>query len=190
MEKIALILIDIQKGISEPGYYGQERNNPNAETNASLLLNFWREKKLPVFHVKHNSTNPSSPLAKGKVGNQIMEIVQPIENEPIIEKNVNSAFIGTDLKDQLENKNIKKVVIAGLTTEHCISTSTRMANNLGFETILIYDATAAFDKEGPGESRYSAQMIHDIEIANLKDEFASVFKTNEFLKRMNKDFKN
>ncbi|MDH7447142.1 cysteine hydrolase family protein [Aquimarina sp. 2201CG14-23] len=177
----ALLLIDVQKGINRPGYYGTERNNPEAEGNIEALLNKWRAEELPIFHVKHCSTNPDSPLAKGKPGNDFQDFIIPQTNEPVIEKNVNSAFIGTDLRTQLENRGINNVVIAGLTTEHCVSTSTRMASNYGFNTFLIEDGVAAFDKIGANGQRYDAQMVHDIEIANLKDEFAKIVQTKDIL---------
>jgi len=83
-------------------YWGGARNNPDAEKNAGKLLKFWRTQKLPVFHVKHNSSNPNSILFKGKPGNEFNEFVIPLKDEPVIEKNVNSAFIGTNLKEQLD----------------------------------------------------------------------------------------
>ncbi|MEM6964388.1 MAG: cysteine hydrolase family protein [Bacteroidota bacterium] len=180
----ALLLIDMQKGIAEPGYYGNERNNPNAETNARKLLDFWRAHQLPIFHIKHCSTTPSSPLVKGKVGNEFMDIVKPLESEPVFEKNVNSAFIGTDLEAVLQQQAIKKVVIVGLTTEHCISTSTRMAANLGFETYLIADAIATFDKVGRDGKTYAAQLVHEIELACLHEEFATVIDADELLEKL------
>ncbi len=72
----------------------------------------------------------------------------PLEKEPIITKEVNSAFIGTNLKEQLDKLNIHTLVIVGITTNHCVSTTTRMAGNFGYETYLISDATATFDRIG------------------------------------------
>ncbi|MHA7057681.1 cysteine hydrolase family protein [Aquimarina sp. M1] len=177
----ALLLIDVQQGINTPGYYGTERNNPDAEKNIETLLKKWRAAALPIYHVKHCSTNPDSPLAKGKLGNNFQDFIVPKETEPVIEKDVNSAFIGTDLQMQLERTGIKNVVIVGLTTEHCISTSTRMASNYGFQVFLVEDSVAAFDKIGSNGQKFSAQMVHDIEIANLKDEFATIVTTKQLL---------
>ncbi|WP_271766092.1 cysteine hydrolase family protein [Aquimarina algiphila] len=173
----ALLLIDIQKGFEDIAYWGGERNNPDAEINMKKLLAFWRKKKLPVFHIKHCSTTPSSPLSKNNPGNDFMDFIVPLTNEPIIEKEVNSAFIGTNLKEQLENKNIDTLVVAGLTTDHCVSTTTRMAGNFGFNTYLIEDAVATFNKVGVNGEHYGAQLIHDTAIASLKDEFATVLST-------------
>lgn len=179
--KQALILIDIQVGLDLMGFYGSERNNPNAENNASRLLCFFRKKNWPVYHVKHDSTNPDSPLYPSKEGNKIKAEVAPLKDEPLYLKNVNSAFIGTSLENDLKAAGIKKIIIAGLTIEHCISTSTRMAANLGFETTLVADATAAFDKVGLEGQQYSAQQVFEISIATLSGEFASVVHTDQLI---------
>ncbi len=144
----ALILIDIQKGFDDIIYWGGDRNNPEAEKNAGKLLAFWRKIGLPVFHAKHCSSNPNSRLAEGQPGNEFQDVVAPIDGEVIIKKNVNSAFIGTDLKQQLDEARITKLVIVGLTTDHCVSTSVRMAGNFGYDTYVVDDATATFCKSG------------------------------------------
>ncbi len=177
----ALILIDIQKGFDDIAYWGSHRNNPEAENNAAKLLNFWREKYLPVFHVKHCSTIPGSRLAEGNTGNEFKKVVEPNEGEPIIKKNVNSAFIGTNLKEQLDNAGIKNVVIIGLTTDHCVSTTTRMAGNYGYDTYIVSDATATFDKTGVDGQKYTAEIIHEIALASLNKEFATVVTTRELI---------
>jgi len=180
--KPALLLIDIQKGLDDIDYYGGHRNNLQAESNARRILEFWRNHKLPIFHIKHNSTIPNSPLVKGQPGNEFKDIVEPLASETIIEKEVNSAFIGTNLKQQLDELAIKKIVIVGLTTDHCVSSSTRMAGNLGYDTFLVADATATFDKVGADGTKYKAEMIHEVELASLHNEFALVIKTDDLLK--------
>lgn len=182
MSNKALLLIDIQEGLDELDFYGGARNNSDAEANCGRILNLFREKGWPVFHVKHNSTNPESPLFPGKQGNQIKAVVFPKEGEPVFEKNVNSAFIGTDLQQTLEAREINQLVIVGLTTEHCISTSVRMAANLGFEVILVSDATAAFDKVGVEGEWFEADLVHRTTLATLKDEFAQIIDTESLLK--------
>src|SRR6185295_18207329 len=102
-DRPALILIDIQKGFDNLEYWGGQRNNPNAENNAGELLKLWRENNLPIFHIKHCSLNPTSMLNEVSEGNEFKDIVKPTREETIIKKNVNSAFIGTDLKEQLDN---------------------------------------------------------------------------------------
>ena len=108
--------------------------------------------------------------------------IKPIGGEPIIVKNVNSAFIGTDLKERLDKQDIKKLVIVGLTTNHCVSTSTRMAGNFGFDVLLISDATATFDRIGINGEQFDAETIHQTALASLNKEFAEVIDTKELFK--------
>jgi len=181
----ALILIDIQKGFDDIIYWGGDRNNPEAEKNAGKLLAFWRKIGLPVFHAKHCSSNPNSRLAEGQPGNEFQDVVAPIDGEVIIKKNVNSAFIGTDLKQQLDEARITKLVIVGLTTDHCVSTSVRMAGNFGYDTYVVDDATATFCKSGIDGQLFSAEIIHETALASLNDEFATVIKTETLLDALN-----
>lgn len=186
MEKIdqntALIIIDVQKGFDEPVW--GERNNPQAEDNIVKLLEAWRKHGRPAFHIQHMSLLPTSPLNPSHSGNAIKDALQPHEGERLIQKNVNSAFIGTDLEQQLRARGCNSLVIVGLTTPHCISTTTRMAGNLGFETYLVSDATAAFALTGHDGRKYSAQEIHDVTLATLHGEFAAVVETASLLKLM------
>ena len=85
-DRPALILIDIQKGFEDLDFWGGQRNNPDAETNAGKLLNLWRKNKLPVFHIKHCSSNPGSKLAEGNIGNEFQDAVKPKSGEPVVKK--------------------------------------------------------------------------------------------------------
>ncbi len=181
-KKPALILIDIQKAFLDEEYWGGNRNNKNAEIICGKILNKWRELNLPLFHIRHSSTDTKSKLHRLNNGFEFNENVIPLENETIITKNVNSAFIGTDLKTKLDSANIDTLVIIGITTNHCVSTTTRMAGNFGYETYLISDATACFDRIGINGERYDAETIHLTTLANLLDEFATVW---DFEKLMN-----
>lgn len=175
----ALILIDIQKGLDDIAYWGGERNNPDAEDRMGELLRLWRQQGWPLFHVRHDSTNPSSRLVPGQVGNEFKDVVSPLDGEPVIPKNVNSAFIGTDLRERLDRRGIRRVVLVGLTTDHCVSTTARMAGNLGYETVVISDATATFAKTGVDGQAFPAQLIHDTALASLNGEFATVLTTEQ-----------
>jgi len=179
--KIALILIDIQKGFDEEEHWGGNRNNKDAEEKSAQILHRWRELNLPVFHIVHSSQNPNSRLHESHAGFEIKDQVKPVDGEPIIKKEVNSAFIGTDLKERLDKQGINKLVIIGLTTNHCVSTTTRMAGNFGFDTILISDATATFDRIGINGEKFSSELIHQTTLANLNNEFAKVIDTNKLL---------
>jgi nicotinamidase-related amidase len=136
----ALLLIDFQTGFSDP-IWGA-RNNPQAETQASRLLTAWRDERAPIVHIRHLSVQPGSPLS-GAGAAWIAELA-PMDAEAQFEKSVNSAFIGTGLEEWLRAQGIDRLVVAGLTTPHCVSTTCRMAANLGFEVTLAHDACAAF----------------------------------------------
>jgi nicotinamidase-related amidase len=184
MKNTALIIIDFQDGFDDHEYWGGNRNNPDAEINTKKVLDTWRELRLPVFHVKHNSTNPKSRLAPGQPGNAIKEIVKPVGNEPVIPKKVNSAFIGTDLQKRLEETGVTTVVLAGFQTDHCVSTTARMAANLGFQTIILSDATATFDRTSSTGQKFTSQQIHDINLTSLHEEFATILTTQQLLQRV------
>lgn len=184
-ENIALLLIDIQKGFEDETYWGGNRNNKNAEINCSIILKKWRELKLPLFHIIHSSDNPASKLHESHPGFEIHDLVKPLANEPVIIKRVNSAFIGTNLEELLKNKGISQLVIVGLTTNHCISTSTRMSGNLGFDTILVADATATFDRKGLNGEVFPSELIHQTTLASLNKEFAEVINTQELINTLN-----
>ena len=180
----ALILIDIQKGFDTPGYYGgHPRNNPEAEQNAHRILEHWRQRQWPLFHFQHCSVKPGSPLAESHPGNAIKDEVKPLPGEPLIKKSVNSAFIGTNLKERLDAQGITDLVIIGLTTQHCVSTTVRMAGNLGYNTTVISDATAAFGATAVDGTIISPEVIHQVSLATLNEEFAEVLTTDELLAR-------
>lgn len=107
----------------------------------------------------------------------------PKMGEKVISKTVNSAFIGTELKKYLDDQEIDMLFIAGVTTPHCVSTTTRMAGNYGFNTFVVEDATASFNLPDHQGNGVPAQTIHDISIATLHDEFATIIRTEEVIKK-------
>ncbi len=179
MKNTTLLIIDVQKGFEDPCW--GKRNNPDAESNIALLLSEWRRKGLPIIHIQHCSVEPNSPLRPDSPGNEFKEVALPINDEKIFTKTVNSAFIGTELEEYLRSHGINSLVVVGLTTDHCVSTTTRMAGNLGFEVTLVSDATATFDRLGHDGNEYLAEDIHRIHLASLNEEFCIVLSTAEVL---------
>ena len=178
-KRAALMVIDVQDGLDEP-IWGK-RNNPNMEQNIAKLLDGWRKSGRPVIHVKHDSKLPHSPLRPRSPGNKIKDAVRPVKGEPVVSKRVNSAFIGTSLEKDLRRRRIHTLIMTGLVTDHCVSTTARMAGNLGFDTIVVSDATATFDRVGHDGKKYAAEEIHNTALASLKDEFAQIMETETIL---------
>ena len=181
----ALIIIDVQKAFLEKDYPGVKRNNINAELVCGNILNKWRKNDLNVIHVRHSSTNPESKLHKSKPGFEFNDYVKPKNTEIVLTKNVNSAFIGTGLDEILKNLNINTLVIVGMTTNHCISTTVRMAGNLGYETFLISDSTACYNTKGLDEKEIDCEIIYEASIASLSGEFAEIISSRELFELLN-----
>jgi nicotinamidase-related amidase len=176
---VALLLIDIQKGLDEPRYGA--RNNPDAEKQIGALLAAWRRAKWPVIHVQHMSQEPGSPLRRELPGNAFKPEAMPRDGEPVFRKTVNSAFIGTPLEAHLRREGLHALVIVGLTTDHCVSSTARTAGNLGFEVVVVEDATATFKRTGSDGVRYSADQMHRVALASLHGEFGQVQSANDVL---------
>jgi nicotinamidase-related amidase len=94
---------------------------------------------------------------------------------------VNSAFIGTNLEADLRTLGIETLVLVGLTTNHCVSTTARMAGNLGFETMVVADATATFDRANLDGTMRRAEDVHQAALSDLRDEFAQIVTTKWLL---------
>lgn len=175
----ALVVIDMQLGFDAPSW--GLRNNPSAEGNGLRIVERWRKLGWPVIIVRHDSTEPNSPLAPGAAGNAFKPGFEPRQDEWLIAKQVHSAFVGTQLENLLRVQRIRRLVIFGLTTDQCVSTTVRMANNLGFEVTLVEDACACFALPGYPDRSIDAACLHRAHVATLMAEFAHVISTEQAL---------
>jgi len=175
----ALLLIDVQQGLDHPRWGA--RNNPDAERNIAALLAAWRQERRPVIHVQHMSREPDSPLRPDRPGNAFKPEAVPQPGEPVFQKTVNSAFIGTTLEAYLRTHRIDTIVVVGITTNHCVSSTVRMAANLGFTVVVVSDGTATFERTGPDGDHHTAEQMHRVALASLHGEFATVRRTSEVL---------
>jgi nicotinamidase-related amidase len=181
-ENAALLIIDVQKAIDDPVWTKEgPRNNPTAERNIAQLLKGWRRSGRPIFHIRHDSTRPSSTYRPGQPGNEFKPEARPASTEPIIAKRVHSAFIGTDLEGRLRSSGISTLVVAGVITNNSVEATVRMAGNLGFTTYLVEDACFTFARRDWRGILRSAEDVHAMSLANMNGEYCKVVTTQEIL---------
>ncbi|ETS75874.1 hypothetical protein PFICI_12818 [Pestalotiopsis fici W106-1] len=210
--KTALIVIDVQNGFLHPTHWGTSRSTPECEKNIERLLKAARahNSTIPadspdsilIAHVLHHSISSDSQLhpskqieSNGQTFRAVdaQEFAKPLAGESVWTKNVNSAFIGTGLETLLRENGVRQLVICGLTTDHCVSTSTRMASNLRIvdilgedgkvleegEIVLVGDACATYAK-----GAFDAETVHQVNLASLDGEFARVQGTSLVIEKV------
>ncbi len=176
-----LLIIDVQRGLDEPRL--GRRNNPRAEANMARLLERWRQRSWPTVHIRHDSTEPDSPLRPELPGNNYKDEIRPLPGETEFRKSTNSAFSGTGLEAFLRGRGLKRLVAVGLTTDHCVSATVRSAADLGFDVTLVADACAAFGRDGFDGRHYSGDEIHRVNLVSLDGEFCRLCLTADLLEQ-------
>ncbi|HXK06066.1 MAG TPA: cysteine hydrolase family protein [Verrucomicrobiae bacterium] len=176
----ALLVIDVQRAIDHPSW--GERNNPDAERNIAALLAAWRAAGRPVYHVRHDSTEPASTYRPGQPGHDFKPEAQPRAGETVIAKQTNSAFIGTDLESRLRVAGHTTLVIAGVITNNSVEATVRMAGNLGFQTYLVEDATFTFGRRDWHGRWRTADEVHAMSLANLDGEYCTVVRAGDIVR--------
>ena len=175
-ETTALIVIDMQRDFAEPGGFGASLGNDVGRIAAIVptvkrLIAGFRAAGLPVIHTmechrpdlsdlppaKRNRGNPSirigdeGPMGRvliaGEPGTAILENLAPLPGEIVIEKPGKGAFYATGLGDELKRLGTRQLVFAGVTTEVCVQTTMREANDRGYECLLAEDATESYFEE-------------------------------------------
>jgi nicotinamidase-related amidase len=171
-----LVVIDMQRDFIEPGGFGASLGNDVARLEAIIpttaeLLALFRRQGWPVVHTReaHRADLSDCPPAKrnrgkpglqigdsgrmgriliiGEPGNQIVEALAPLPGEIVIDKPGKGMFWATELHERLQEMGISQLVFAGVTTEVCVQTSMREANDRGYECLLIEDATESYFPE-------------------------------------------
>ena len=186
----ALLLIDVQVGVDVLSHWGGptgRRNNPDAETKMLQLLAAWRNADLQVAFTRHDSREAASPLKFSLPTGAQKPGFEPVAGEIVVEKDVNSGFIGTSLEVQLRRAGISRLVIVGFFTNFCVETTTRMSGNLGFDTYLVDDCCSTSNRVGPDGIDRDPELVHAMTVANLHGEFCTAIKCADALGLVNSD---
>jgi nicotinamidase-related amidase len=175
----ALLIIDMQQGINDARFGA--RNNGQAEDNISRLLFRWRQETRPIVHIRHLSRSPHSVFWPGQAGVEFQTRFLPENGEHVIEKNVPDAFVATALEQWLKERAIGQVVITGVITNNSVESTARSSGNLGFNTIVVSDATYTFEQKDLNGRIWSAEDIHILSLSNLAADYASINTTEHVL---------
>jgi biuret amidohydrolase len=172
----ALIIIDMQRDFLEPGGFGEMLGNDVSQLRRTIepnrkLLAAWREAGLQVLHTREGhrpdltdlppakKVRGRSPtcigdpgpmgriLVRGEAGHDIIPELYPLPAEPVIDKPGKGAFFATDLHAILRNRGIKHLVITGVTTEVCVHTTVREANDRGYDCLVPEDCVGSYFPE-------------------------------------------
>lgn len=174
-----LIPIDMQQAFDAAPW--PARWNDRLDENGLALLAAWRGAGRPIVHVCHDSAEPNSTLRVENPGNALRPGFEPQADEPLVHKSVNAAFIGTDLDLRLRRLGVDTVVLFGISTDMCVSTSARVGANMGYRVLLVEDACDCFDLPDGAGGMIAARDVHRAHVATLRHEFATVLKTADVL---------
>ena len=144
----------------------------------------WCHIKRPRQHVSQEHASVFAPESPGIA---LQEFARPANGELLLQKRVNSAFIGTELDSRLKQRGATALVVVGFTTDHCVSSTVRMAGNLGYRTIVVADGTATFERRSADNKPVGPEIIHQIHLLSLQGEFAEVLDADMVLSLSEKE---
>ncbi|MEU8758429.1 cysteine hydrolase family protein [Streptomyces sp. NPDC048659] len=191
----ALVVVDVQKGFEDEGFWGR-RDNPAAEGNIAALIDRWQETGRPVVFVRHDSVRAGSPLAAGSAGNAFKDFVEERRGkgrgrELLVTKSVNSAFYGQPSLDLWLTGEARggaadgqraQIVVVGIQTNMCNETTARMGGNLGYDVLFVLDAMHTFDLAGPfGWTATAEELTRATAVSLHGGGFARVVSTEDVL---------
>ncbi|MBV9674579.1 MAG: cysteine hydrolase [Verrucomicrobia bacterium] len=172
----ALLIIDMQRDFLEPGGFGEMLGNDISRLRCTIepnrqLLAAWRSARLKVIHTREGHRPDLSDLSpakkkrsrsqttigdigpmgrilvRGEPGHDIIPELHPFSGEPVIDKPGKGAFFGTDLQTILQNCGIRKLIVTGVTTEVCVHTTVREANDRGYDCLVLEDCVGSYFAE-------------------------------------------
>ncbi len=183
LDAFALVVVDLQRAFDDHDHWSPtgRRDNPACEAHVAALVAAWREHGRPVVFVRHDSTEPGSPLAAGTPGNAFKPELTGTP-DLLVTKGTNSSFYGEpDLDAWLRGQGLRGFAVCGIQTNHCVETTARMGGNLGYEVLLVADACHTFDRRHPDGEVIAAEQLARATAASLHGEFATVVRTAELV---------
>lgn len=173
-----LIPIDMQRAFDLPGR--PRRWNSDLDRNGLALLEAWRERRLPVIHVRNDAIDSGSWFHPTHPGHAWRAGFEPGRGESLVSKSVNSAFIGTDLDLRLRRLGADAIVLFGMRTDMCVSSTARSGANIGWRVIVVADACDCCDLPDPfGPGVIQAEDAHRVHLATLGDEYAETILSKD-----------
>ena len=176
---IGLLVIDMQRHMTDRIASGRQRCNPLAEQHVANLLALFRAKKLPVFHVWHRDPDPASEYRDGLKGADPMPCALPVDGEEVFWKSSSSGFSRTGLDPAMRRKGVDKIVIVGAVAAYCVASTARAGSDLGFDIVLPGDALLGFDLVGHEGGRIDAETALRVTLATLGSDFATVVRSDQ-----------
>jgi nicotinamidase-related amidase len=175
-DRCALLVIDMQRDFVEPGGFGEMLGNDVSQLRRTIepnrtLLGAWRSRGLTVLHTRegHRPDLSDLPAAKkvrgrgattigdagpmgrilvrGEAGHDIIPELYPLPGEPVIDKPGKGAFFATDLHAILQHRGVRQLVVTGVTTEVCVHTTVREANDRGYDCLVPEDCVGSYFPE-------------------------------------------
>jgi len=180
-----LIVIDIQNDYF-PGGNMELHESGQAGQVASLLLNYFRENKLPLVHIQHIAIRPGATFfVPNSDGAQIHQSVKPRGDEKVIQKNYPNSFRETKLLEYLKRENIEQIVVAGMMTHMCVDATVRAATDYGFECLIAHDACATRNLKFANRE-VAAEDVHTAMLAALNGAYGRVMSAEEIIDYLDK----
>ena len=175
----ALLVIDFQNEY----FFGKMAipEGKKALDNAKKLVGFAHQNNMPVYFVRHIGPANGPLFAQGSQQAEFHKDLQPAQIDTVITKATPSSFVGTDLDKQLKQHGIKKLIVTGLMTHMCVSSTARDAIPLGYEVIIPEDATATRDLEAWDNSVVDHKTLQKAALAGVADVFAEIATTQQVM---------
>jgi nicotinamidase-related amidase len=176
LDSTALVVIDMQRDFLMPGGFGESLGNDVSQLRRTIeplaaLMTAWRGAGLPIIHTREGhlpdlsdcppaKLNRGAPsmrigdpgafgriLIRGEYGHDIVDELQPLPGETVVDKPGKGAFYATDLSEILDKLGTKSLIVTGVTTEVCVHTTVREANDRGYECLVLADCVGSYFPE-------------------------------------------